>query len=145
MFVRLSGLCLAVVGLVGCATGPAFTTGEDYISFSETWVATHACSKAGHLDAKTAATGISFMQNRLNRTQHDPALLQREIGVASRKTWGIEGCRSLAVAIHGWTNQQAQQRQEASDIREAGKAFTNSMPKQTICNRIGSQTFCSTY
>lgn len=29
--------------------------------------------------------------------------------------------------------------------RLSGKAFTNPMPKQTICNRIGTQTFCSTY
>ena len=28
---------------------------------------------------------------------------------------------------------------------DAVSTFNSSMPKQTYCNRIGSQTFCSTY
>lgn len=139
---RLSSLCLVAFGLVGCASTPAFTTGEDYIRFAETWSATHSCSRSGNLDASTAATGIAIMQTKLKQTRHDAALLQREIGTANKKTWSVEGCRSLAVAIHGWSNQQSS---SASSAYEAGKAFTNSMPKQTICNRIGTQTFCSTY
>ena len=145
MSVRFAGLCLVAFGLVGCASAPAFVTGEDYIKFSETWSAIHSCSRAGNLDPSTAANGIAVMQNRISQTKHDPSLLKREIQTADKKSWSVENCRSLSVAIHGWGNQLAQQRQQAADMAEAGKAFTNSMPKQTICNRIGTQMFCSTY
>lgn len=142
MLARFSGLCLVVIGLVGCSSAPAFTTGEDYIRFSETWAATNSCSRAGNLDASTAAAGIAVMQNRLKQTRYDAALLQREIGTAEKKTWSVESCRSLAVAIHGWSTRS---NASVSSSYEAGKAFTDAMPKQTICNRVGTQMFCSTY
>lgn len=138
---------VSAVGLMGCAS---YTfSSNDYKHFAFQWAAAHSCSRDGLMDADTAATGIQIMENRLRTATFDRGLLDQEINKIGKNGFAPEGCRNAAVTILGWQKKVAQQRQDAADGYQAGKAFSDSVqnarPKQTVCNRLGTQVFCSTY
>ena len=144
MSVRQVVLCLvSVVGLTGCASY-SFTE-SDYSSFAYSWVAVQTCSEYGHMDADTAAAGMLFMRKKLGQASYDKVALERAIYKAKQGSITPSECRKLSVTVKGWEKQQAQQQQEINELNRAAENFKNSMPKQTYCNRIGTQVFCNTY
>lgn len=144
MSVRQVVLCLvSVVGLSGCASYTFQDT--DYGSFAKAWANTHSCNEQGFIDSDVAASGVQHMKRRLSYSQHDQNRLNAAINSLSSNKPSISECRVLAMQIRGWEKQQAQQQQEINEMNRAAENFKNSMPKQTYCNRIGTQVFCNSY
>lgn len=141
---RLSGLCLVgAVILSGCASYKF--SSNDYEHFAFQWSAANYCSKVGLMDAETAATGMRLMTRKLSNSTYDPALLNQAVGKFNGRTFAPEGCRNAAVTINGWKNILTAQKEDDAETARLSDAFKNTAPKQTYCNRIGTQLLCNTY
>ena len=143
MLARFSGLCLTALALVGCASAPL--SGNEYKTFAAQWAAAEYCRDTGQMDSGAVVDGMLAIEKRLATKTYDEALLAQETNKYRRMRHTPTNCTNLAVTFDTYKNQQVQQRQGMADRRDVGKAFTDAMPKQTICNRVGTQMFCSSY
>lgn len=143
---KISLVLLAVLSLSACASY-SFSK-KDYGAFAYAWAGAMQCPKSGYMDSATADKGIQIMRQRLATATYDQDSLSQAVNKAMKGPFATVACEEVAGIIQGWDSQMTQQQQRnpaTSGSYEAGKAFTDVMPKQTICNRVGTQMFCSTY
>jgi len=138
---------VSAIGLHGCAT-QSLAKG-DYDRIAHTWASIARCSESGRMDADTASTGQQIIRQRLANSTYDKDLMDAALRRFSQNRFYDETCRATAVTILGWEKQRNQQRQDRQETNEALRSATESIraatPKQTYCNKIGTQVFCSTY
>ena len=141
MMVRQAVLVLvSLVGLSGCASYTFKSHDYDYVAYHS--VAINSCGGQGLMDADTAATGNRIIKRRLATADYDHTELLRTIGKFEKRSFDAQACRNASVAVLGWQKEISQQRQDTRETNEAIRAVT---PKQTYCNKIGTQVLCSTY
>ncbi|EKD22492.1 MAG: hypothetical protein ACD_85C00009G0004 [uncultured bacterium] len=138
---------VSAVGLMGCASYTFKHSDYDY--FAHHWVGIQSCSRQGLIDTETASTGVQLLNRRAATATYDKEQLDRAGDIYRKRVFTSEACRTIAVNILSWQKELGQQAASNKEMHNAGKAFSDSMqnarPKQTVCNRLGTQVFCSTY
>ncbi len=132
----LIGVC-AVVALAGCAT----MSSEQRDYYARSHIGLHKCGQAGMLNTETVSKGHAWLNTRYYTS--DSAQVQNAIREMEpyfpRVTQGY--CDQLAGLL--LATAELEQRKPAASAPTY--APMPQMPKQTICNQMGSQTFCRTY
>lgn len=152
MFVRLSWLCLAVVGLVGCATEKPATpyksalTYEQHLLMGDGLVMAHKCAVAGFMDVDSAAYLRSKSQEVLQHSYYLQHLLDEGIKKATERVAQKDYCVRLAMAAADSKRQESSRQQVPITNNVPG--YTPPIvtkPIHTYCNRLGSQVTCSSF
>ena len=135
---KLMGVLLAGLMLVGCATTKPEMSNDMYQHVARTHVAIEYCNRQGWISPDVAATGKRGIESKINQYTYDYERLNNEVkwinGFKDKPNQG--DCNKLAMEIQGYNQiNQIQNKQTDTDIQ-----FRN-----TTCNRMGTQTFCTTY
>ena len=148
MSVRQVGLCLVTVlavGLGGCATSLDLPESW-YAQYAKNYVGIFKCGKSGQISEDTVSIGNQLFLSHLSKFNFDKIRLEKEVNWQMDRPMKVTDCQEVGRTISAWlTETPAQCSTPQQSTYEMGRAFTNAMPKQTICNRAGSQIFCSTY
>ena len=133
--------------LSGCSTYTFTSHDYDYVAYHS--AAIRACSEKGLMPPDAAATGNLIIRQRLTTSDYDRSELDRTIGKFEKRNFDTQACRNATVAVIGWQKEISQQREDRRETNEALRSATESIraatPKQTYCNKMGTQVFCSTY
>ncbi len=140
-------MALVLVALTGCATTKPEMSSNDYAKYSRSWVAVHSCNTQGFIDSSTAATGLRYVQSNINQFTFNPNTLKENMDwlVANNKPTPETDCRKLALTIQQRKQQIELNNSNASIQQQALQDLNNNRPKQTYCNKIGTQALCTTY
>ncbi|MDE1172954.1 MAG: hypothetical protein PW790_04655 [Parvibaculaceae bacterium] len=119
---------------------------NQYNSFSAALVAVQKCVASGYISPETGAFGRTYTIESLNTWNFDSQLMD---GYIKRDFANIQlsqaDCNTLAMSIVEKRNQLAARNEQMRQNAEAQRDLENSMPKNTTCNTIGTQTFCNSY
>jgi hypothetical protein len=144
----LAVLGVAAAALTGCASAPKPIMSLDEQSKGGFLMAgLNQCTANGMMDAYIASRGRGFLESRLNKFAYDPANVQAGFDKAMRsgKEPSRADCASMAITVHTWIGEvNAVNEREARD-RQIMQDAVNNRPRNTYCNRVGTQTLCSTY
>lgn len=142
----LAGVVISVV-LAGCATTKPEMTEEKYVEYARLHTALNYCGSSGHMDAGTAAQGLTYISSGLTRYIYYPERLKGNIEYVQQyeESPSIAVCNQLAMLVHDRKQQIVIQNDNAKSNQEAVNQVSTGWPKQTYCNRFGSQTLCTTY
>lgn len=129
-------LLLSLVALTGCAIKGTPLPDSRYDDFARSIVGAQRCAEEGHMSIELAAKGWQVMKTNLNSWTYDDYRLRATMDTFYRAEPPPRNiCVALAMKI--------------SENTQAPKVTwvepTINMPKYTMCNRIGTQTLCSTY
>ena len=140
-------MALVLVALTGCATTKPEMSSNDYAKYSRSWVAVHSCNTQGFIDRSTAATGLRYVQSNINQFIFNPDTLKENMDwlVVNNKPTPETDCRKLALTIQQRKQQIELNTTNASIQQQALQDLNNNRPKQTYCNKIGTQVLCTTY
>lgn len=135
--------------LVGCTYTPKpkpQMTENLYLSFAYSWNAIHKCAAAGYMPPDTAALGIRYMESSLSKFSYTEYSLANALAKQKDVSLTLAECNTEAVSIHNM-KQQIDIHNAAVDQRQAEtqRILESTRPKQTQCNRIGTQVFCNTF
>ena len=127
-------LFLAItLGLIGCAS----MTPQEYTQIAQYEIWIRGGTEKGVMSPEVAGKGMYYLQENLQGKNHDKEKLAAERRLWAERNLAInrENCNTVASQIYG--------REAAS----AAPVYTQPIyqPRQTYCNRIGSQVFCNTY
>ena len=141
------GLVILFITLSGCATTKPEMLSNDYAKYSRSWVAVHSCNTQGFIDSGTAATGLRYVQSNINHFTFNPDTLKENMDWVAGNSNPITEteCRKLALVIQQRKQQIELNNSNASIQQQALQDLNNNRPKQTYCNKIGTQVFCTTY
>ena len=139
-----------IVLLTGCAAAPTpkkVMTGEDYRNFSRMRIGIEKCSESGRIDIATTARSLTVIDSTIERYDYEPGVLRQYYVRHSSETPNDSDCRSLAVIVEQNRQRTEAQNQANAAAAQTNQSFINPIPRstQTYCNRIGTQTLCSTY
>ena len=135
MSVLLGGLLLG-----GCATANQMMADDQYESFARSFYGITQCSDSGRLPADVTAKGINILKGKINTYQYYPERLKAfvELKASEGNTPSDADCNQLAVIIHSQSQVNATYNQPVQN-------YQINQPRNTVCNRIGTQTMCTTY
>ena len=142
-----SGLVAAfVVGLVGCAATPKPELADSmYSEVGQLLVAGQRCASAGYMSTEDASLLTTYTTSHLNTFSFSNERVQQSAMRARMlpvtKDYCVEQAINVATRKRQIQNHNASVEQSRADTQRA----IDSRPKQNYCNRIGSQTMCSTY
>lgn len=74
-----------------------------------------------------------------------PAYLNAAVAAQKDLVVSRELCNQMGMAVANFRRQRAMNNAQVEANERAVQRAIESAPKQTSCNRIGTQTFCSTY
>ena len=136
---RILPFILLALGIAGCATTPKpELTEQQYSEASKQWYALHKCNQQGYIPPEVAASGVRLFNQNLVGYSYDSGKL-----TAMARTWensyslSSGECNQMALVIH--TNIPkvvAQQPAYAAPVY---------VPKNTFCNRVGTQMLCNSF
>lgn len=140
MSVRQAILVLvSVVGLAGCATP---LPEPMYSNYGTAYSNLTSCVQQGYISPASAAIGYDILNGHIANHTYDAARLQEEVSSRSARKQTESFCKTFEAQMLTRDRQLTRQRQETREINDAIRAAT---PKQTYCNKIGTQVFCNTY
>lgn len=133
--------------LAGCASRPRQPLPEEmYARFSGMYIELSKCGAAGYIDPELASFGLSQMRGTLSNYSYDMALMEESF--KNRQpiiTAKQEECNKIAMEIHDAKRRVATNKENAAAQQQQLQSILNNAPKQTYCNKFGSQVMCSTY
>ena len=134
------GVLFAGLMLVGCATTNQVMQEDQYASFARSLYGINHCSESGRLPPDVTAKGINILKNKINTYQYYPERLKAfvELKASEGNVPSDSDCNQLAVIIHGQSQANATYNQPIQN-------YQINQPINTVCNRIGTQTMCTTY
>lgn len=132
-----------IIGLVGCAsTEPRSLTREEIFDFGLKTYTVERCAREGKMEIKTAADGVKLIREQYQQYSDAENHVQLEVNylkqAAINNILPIEVCRDLAVKIVSATGQQ-------NTNAPLYRPLDYNKITNTYCNRIGTQTLCSSY
>ena len=146
--IKMMGVLLAGLVLVGCATTKPEMPGSIYSEAAKLHVGIEYCVRMGWLSPDLGAIGKRGIESRINEYSYDYERLNSEarmINSDSQKP-NQGDCNKAAMDIQGYNQNNTLQNQAARDNqRETQEIINNTRMQNTYCNRIGNQTVCSTY
>jgi hypothetical protein len=130
------GLLAALVLLTGCSS---LSEGKRNY-FARAWIGLHNCQAKGLMDAQTAGMGRAWINSQLSKS--DAVQLNASVKeLAPQAPQFVQGdCDRLAGDLQGLREVERSQPSEDTQV-----VYTPVVPRQTYCNRFGTQTFCSSY
>lgn len=133
--------------LAGCASNQRQPLPEEmYARFSGMYIELSKCGASGYIDPELASFGLSQMRGTLSNYSFDRALMEESFkNRQSIITPTKEDCNKLAMEIHDAKRQVAINQQNSAAQQQQLQSILNNSPKQTYCNKFGSQVMCSTY
>lgn len=148
---KRAGILVGLLLVGGCATAAPELTSAQHQEAGKTAAAIRICMDKEYLDVETAAQGLENLQRNLSRYSYFPF----QVGMAEKELLATPdrvtqaSCKALALNIARGRLQEEQHRvnraEAAALIQQENASIMNTRPRQTNCNRIGTQTFCSTY
>lgn len=130
------GLLVTAMLMTACST----MTASEHKYYASSFIGVHKCQDAGYMDATTAGKGRAWINSRA--TPADAAKI-REVGMAIEPSLPAvtqQYCDRLAGDLLGAAGMQQSQPTGGGQTY-----YTPQLPKQTYCNKIGTQVICSTY
>ena len=145
----LMGAVIAVA-VAGCATSVASQkrnmTTEEHKQYVVQLEGTRLCGQLGLMDLDTASRGIAYLTNAAEGYVMDPYyidLLTKR--VLSDVPPSSKTCNSFAMHILDRKRQIDQNNAVVNaNIRAADDLVRSTTPTRTYCNKIGTQTLCTT-
>jgi hypothetical protein len=140
-----------IVLLTSCASAPKTPLSDaGYAAMAREFVGAAQCAKAGHVTPEIAALGWRYTRASLGTYSFDPERMRSTAETVDRTAiTSHEWCVGMAMAIESKRLQieqnNASNAANKKEWTDAVNSFNNSMPKQTYCNKIGTQVLCSTY
>lgn len=132
--------------LVGCASPLPEHVYENY---GTTHANLTSCVQQGYISPSSAAIGYDILNGHVANHSYDSARLQSEVSSRSARKQSESFCRTFEAQMLSRDRQLSRQRQDRQETNEALRSATEAIraatPKQTYCNKIGTQVFCSTY
>ncbi|HPZ57557.1 hypothetical protein [Ottowia sp.] len=133
-------LSLLVLGIVGCASQPKpELTPEEYSQTAQQSNLLEECIASGHISSETGGRGIRYMQNYLRTKTYSASVLEAERTFWKKRPIEATGrtCNFLGAKIN-------QIKDEPAYVQPTyNPEITRN--RQTFCNKIGSQVFCSSF
>ncbi len=138
---------MATSMLAGCASRPRQPLpDEGYTKFSVLYIEVSKCGASGYIDPELASFGLSQMRSFLSDYSYDPALMEESFkNRQSIITVTQEECNKIAMNIHDAKRRVATNQQNSAAQQQQLQTILNNSPKQTYCNKFGTQVMCSTY
>lgn len=132
--------CVALLG--GCATSKPPLPEDRYVELAQNWLGINACGETGKIDAATASLGKTYVENEINRFNWDEVKFNTTQERYKNLNASQEYCNKAAMSIHALSNKF-----RAANSTPAAPSIPTPTyrPTQTYCNKIGTQTLCSTY
>lgn len=134
-----------IIGLVGCASEPAqpYIMNEQQVQeMALKMYATDRCNKEGKMTPETAADGMRLLAQSLRGVHWPDDRVKREISRlhVQNDTQPLPQsvCNNLAMKIS-----MEKPKSKPATINVLPPVYNTN--KHTICNSIGTQTFCSSY
>lgn len=148
-WVRTVSLASLAAVLGGCAsTAPLVEMPEHrYVEYAELRDGIVQCGSLGKVEPAIAAQALGYLNRGLANYSYNPEQLQTQIrNVQTRQTVPSDiQCNQVAMFVEMWKQQDAKNKVVGIDT-SAIQSFQNNMqPKQTYCNKIGAQVFCSSF
>lgn len=135
--------------LVGCGTTPLAPLSDfGYKYSSEAFASVWRCGASGLIDPATAALGLTYVKSKyftgvtVDRNRFNAAVDQ--LIKAPNEPNRIE-CNTIAMDIHEQKRRIDINNQSVSASQDELSKILNNTPKNTYCNKIGTQVFCTTY
>lgn len=144
---RILPFILLALGVAGCATTPKQELTEaQYDSTSRIWVGMDKCLQQGEIDTTLVAQGRNIVQSNLNQVVFDSQKLNTQINTLRQDTASVskKDCTELAIAIQQ-RKQQIEDSRRTVAVAPAQPTYTPPVIGQTHCNRVGTQTLCTTF
>jgi hypothetical protein len=136
---------LGLVVLAGCASARPPMSDAAYPTVASDWTTINACGRAGYLDPDTAALGQDMIRTYLMQKTVNQQKLEEAIKASPAQQVTRERCNDFAMGIASRKRQIAIHNASVDAEQKATQDAINNRPKQTYCNRIGTQTLCSSY
>ncbi|MDA7416350.1 hypothetical protein PGB34_08225 [Xenophilus arseniciresistens] len=139
--------CAAGMLATACATARPSLPEDDYAFLGFGLAKAAGCAQQGHMPPELAARGRNLVLSVINAHTYDRWKLQRHVELAAQSPSSPEFCRQMGQGLEEALAQaqtrvtaQAREGQVGLQLREkAGWA----PPQIRYCNRVGSQTVCS--
>lgn len=139
---------LFTILLIGCASRPRAELSDfGYQYASQAYATVQRCGIAGYIDPGTASLGTMYVKAKyftgvsVDQARFSGAVQQ--LLNSARPT--TEECNQLAMDIHQRKREIGAHNEMVKASEEELRNITNNRPKQTYCNRVGTQTLCTTY
>lgn len=134
--------------IAGCASSPQPTMSiNDHQKIGFAMATLTQCVANGGMDTYLASKGKGFLEAKLSARQHDPSLIRDAYNeqMSSGREPSRTDCAGIAMGIQGAVNTVNENNKmvdrENQEIRDA----INNRPRNTYCNKFGTQVNCSTY
>jgi hypothetical protein len=111
-----------------------------YTSMSQDWVTLHACGASGKMSPETAALGVGYIRQMLTRYEVDQDRMSDLVKQAGDAEMDVITLRCNALAMKVLEVKQSQQQRAQAPAPQA-----NHLPRNTVCNQVFGQTYCTTY
>lgn len=145
---RIFAVVLSTLLLAGCASTPrAMLDDGGYESYANSYVGLNSCGSSGKMSPDVAARGLAQIKTNINQYAYYPQRLAVFVENAQRdnEPGTQEQCNQLAMAIYGRKQQIDNQNQAYQADQAELNRVLNNRTMQTYCNRVGTQTLCTTY
>lgn len=117
-----------------------------YPQFASNWVSAHRCGESGQTSPETASLAIQYLQSSLGAYTYDAVRLDKVILEMDGLTPTDATCNRMAMEVASVRRRIDQNNAAVESNQKAwADVLKSSTPKQTYCNKIGTQTLCTTY
>ena len=141
---RIVPFILLALGVVGCATTKPQLPEEKYSLFAQAYAGFERCALLGHISTEIAAQGQQAGLRILNQYSFDPSKVTAEVSKTKEfddptKEWCLSNELSIRRTVQNTAQTQNQTQQQSP------QNYMPVIPHQTHCNRVGTQTLCTTF
>lgn len=140
------GYFLTLLALAGAAVAAKPEMTEDqYKQHAVMWAGIPKCNAAGHIDPALAAWGLTDVQTSASKYEFDRDRMRSIVAELQNHEPSVENCRGAAMALAGRKQAIDQANRSSSPQARWDNEWVTPLPRRTICNKVGTQTLCSTY
>ena len=141
---RILPLILVSLGVVGCAVPVKPEAPEGlYTAFAQAYVGFERCALLGYISPEIAAKGQQAGLKILNQYSFNSNTVSEQVNKAKEFTDpSKEFCLSNELSLRR-TEQFTAQTQ--NQVQQTPQNYMPVIPHQTHCNRVGTQTLCTTF
>ena len=138
---RILPVILLALGVVGCAVTPKPEAPEGlYTSFAQAYVGFERCALLGYISPEIAAKGQQAGLKIQNQYSFNSVIVTEQVNKAKEFA---DPSKDFCLS-----NELALRRTEQATVQVQPQTSQNYMPvvpHQTHCNRVGTQTLCTTF
>ena len=142
---RIVPVILLALGVAGCATAPKPEAPEGlYNVFAQAYVGFERCALLGYISPEIAAKGQQAGLKILNQYSFNSATVTDQVNKAKEfADPSKEYCLSNELSLRRTEQFTAQVQPQTH--QQAPQNYMPVVPHQTHCNRVGTQTLCTTF